>query len=111
ADGCAEPVCRFPESDYGVDGPVEQFGDPFEVAAERAEQVRLGELFHERSDAAREPVEPFGDGDEEFFGDGEDVGDERLPEPGHGGPHVREGAPGGVAEFEGGAADVLLEDL
>src|SRR5690606_28504874 len=76
ADGGTESVGRFPESDYGVDGPVEQIGDPFKVALERAEQVRLDELFHERFDAAREPVEPFGDGDEEVFGDGEDVGDE-----------------------------------
>src|SRR5690606_8091474 len=111
ADGGTESVGRFPESDYGVDGPVEQFGDPFKVALERAERVRLDDIFHDRFGAAGEPVEPFGDGDEEVFGDGEDVRDERLPEPGHGGPHVREGAPGGVAEFEGGAADVVLEDL
>src|SRR5690606_18038893 len=39
ADGGAEPVGRFPESACGVDGPVEQFGDPFDVAAERSQQV------------------------------------------------------------------------
>src|SRR5690606_40411964 len=68
ADGGTESVGRFPESDYGVDGPVEQFGDPFNVALERAEQVRLDELFHERFDAARERLEPFVGGADDAFG-------------------------------------------